>query len=916
MTARQRLGTLAWVPLGALLAGAALLLPPAQRLSRPLLDAQRLWLAPAAPPEGVLVVDIDDASLASLRDTFGPWPYRRGVYALLVEQLREAGAAAIAIDLLLADAHEGDAALARVLSRPGSPVVLGAAGLQPRIDSALPPTAPGARSTAPPAQAWPALALPARSVWPAPDTPPPLGVITTPLDDDGRLRTMPLWHEAQGHRWPAMPLALWQLASAGGEPSWPLTAQGRVDLALPGAAGAPPVWSLARLVQTESGPPGALAEAVRGRVVFIGSSALLADTVMTPGGQVTGTVALAEAYAALRDRGTLRPAPPWVPAALVALALVPGLLTLARGQARLRRDALAAGIATLAILAGGAALLAQARMPANWLPALAATWVGFGLTMVAHHRWLARRQHKLEYENAVAAAASRAKSEFLANVSHEIRTPMNALLGVAELLAESELTPAQRRHVQVFRQSGQALHELINDLLDISKIEAGRFELESAPFALLPMLEQLMALMRPRAEQKGLHLVLHFEAGLPGRVVGDRKRLEQVLLNLLGNALKFTPSGSVTLTAGAVPGGVRFEVSDTGIGIVPSKLEAIFEPFTQADASTARHYGGTGLGLAITKNVVELMGGRIEVRSSPGQGTVFRVVLPLPQAPGLPPGTALPAPAPAPAAPPSGLRVLLAEDNEVNVYVFEGMLQGTGTLIETAPNGPAALEKVLARRYDLIFMDVQMPGMDGLTVTRRLREFERARGSRRTPVVALTANAFASDVQASTAAGCDAHLNKPYDRRQLLDTLCRWGAAAPRGDEEAPHAPGAPSPTQPAIDVQAALARLGGNAQQYERARAHAAVFVVGWAQDFEAARRGGPPERTRALVRDLRVVADTIAARALAEAAARLEAAELATASGTAEPPDREGPYAEVLRALEPVIVALTRQGRSREGA
>jgi signal transduction histidine kinase/ActR/RegA family two-component response regulator len=903
--AGPRRGALWWVPAGALLAGALLLLPPLQPLSRPLLDMQQRAAAPATPPPGVAVVDIDDASLAALRDTLGPWPYRRGVYALLVEQMREAGARAIAIDLLLADAHEGDAALARALARPGAPVVLGAAGLRHGGDDALPPPAPSTAGVGGwPAQPWPTLALPARSVWPAPDTPPPLGVITTPLDDDGQLRTLPLWHEAQGRRWPAMPLAVWQVVdgAASGAPQgdWPLTRDGRVWLALAGPDGAPPVLPLAQVMRAR---PEALQASVKGRVIFIGSSALLADTVMTSGGQASGTAVLAMAYAALRDRNTLRSPPPGSAAGLLAIGLLPALWLAWRGRAVPARDAAAAGAAAGVILAGMAWALWGARMPTNGLPALTALLAGLALGAVAHLRRLAERERQLEYENAVTAAASQAKTEFLANVSHEIRTPMNALLGVAELLAETELTPAQRRHVDVFRQSGQALHDLINDLLDISKIEAGRFELDHAPFALPAVLDQLMALMRPRAEQKGVQLLLQRSDDLPARVVGDRKRLEQVLLNLLGNALKFTAVGSITLSAaveraaGGAPGGLRFEVRDTGIGIVPSKLEAIFEPFTQADTSITRHYGGTGLGLAITRSVVRLMGGRIEVDSTPGEGSRFVVVVPLQVADG--PAAESDAEATAPrAGAAAGPRLLLAEDNEVNVYLFEAMLQGSGAQVDTAPNGPTALQMAEARRYDLIFMDVQMPGMDGLTVTRRLRDFEAAQGRRRTPVVALTANAYASDVQASVAAGCDAHLSKPYTRQQLVALVTRWAASA---RPEAPAVAAMPPPgvAQPALDPAAALARLGGNRELFDRVHAHAAVFAAQWAQDFELARSGGHHERMQALARDLAVVAESIAAGALADAARRLAAT---LQAGGDDTPD------EVLQALGPVIVALTR--------
>jgi signal transduction histidine kinase/CheY-like chemotaxis protein len=916
--------SLAWVPLAALLAGLLLALTPlGEMLSRPLTDWQLRQVAPAVAPAGVVVVDIDDASLQTLRPLLGAWPFKRDAYALVVEQLRESGARLIVIDLLLGDAHPGDAALARAIARPGAPVVLAAAGLRHAEDDAglagfgsVSPTgasAPATPSTSaadpPPAQSWPSLALPAESLWPAPGQPPRMGIITTPLDDDGLLRTLPLWHSWKTHRLPTLPLAVWAAAHEGASvpTSWPLDRRGRVMVAFSGSPAAVPTLPFAQVARVALGLDLAqqLASAVQGRIVFVGSSALLADSVMTVGGQLSGAAVLAQSYAALRDGTLLRPTAPWAPPLLVALASVPALLTWRRGRANLRHDGAAALAGLALVTAAGLLLLLHLSMPVPWVPALATVATGFVAAVVARQLWLAKTHQQLTYERAVADAANQAKSEFLANVSHEIRTPMNALLGIAELLEDSPLDDLQRRHVRVFRDAGLTLHELINDLLDLSRIEAGRFELNPAPFSVHEMLEQLQALLRPRAEQKGLQLTFDIAADVPDGVDGDRRRLQQALTNLVGNAIKFAPAGSVhiAVTLGAGPDEVAFAVADTGIGIVPSKLELIFEPFTQADGSVTRQYGGTGLGLSITRSIALLMRGRIEVQSTPGKGSVFTLTVPLARAGSLPserPSTARSVVSQGAGAQTSALlgAVLLAEDNEVNVYVFEGMLAGIGLRIDVARNGPTALEMARSGHYLLIFMDIQMPGMDGLLVTRELRQFEARSGRTRTPVVALTANAFEQDVQDSLDAGCDLHLPKPFSKTQLLEVLARFV------DADLPAL--AARPPLSAADALAVLEPAAGEAGGHAHDRAHAAVFMERWPQDFKEARLRSNTALMRGLAQDLRRIATGIGAEALARAAGELENALAADLPAET--------LAQAVRRVDaeivPVIVALTKTG------
>jgi signal transduction histidine kinase len=393
-----------------------------------------------------------------------------------------------------------------------------------------------------------------------------------------------------------------------------------------------------------------------------------------------------------------------------------------------------------------------------------------------------------------AEEASRAKSQFLANMSHEIRTPMNGILGMSDLLSGTALTPVQRRYNDIVRRSGESLLCIINDILDFSRIEAGKLALDAIPFDPRQAVEDLCELLAERARAKGLELIRHVAPEVPPRVVGDPNRLRQILLNLLGNAVKFTERGEVVLRVdlarreeGAV--WLRFSVRDTGIGISPEAQGRIFQSFSQADGSTTRKYGGTGLGLAISRQLAVLMGGEIELDSEPGKGSEFRFHARFLTAPGATlhdadvAVTESPGPVMEPQPPADGgtgatepadlleASILLVEDNPVNQEVARSMLGILGIRPDLAANGNEALEALARKRYDLVLMDCQMPGMDGYEATKILRETET---NARTPVVALTANAMAGDSKQCLAAGMDDYLGKPFTLRQLRDVLKRW----------------------------------------------------------------------------------------------------------------------------------------------
>jgi len=405
-----------------------------------------------------------------------------------------------------------------------------------------------------------------------------------------------------------------------------------------------------------------------------------------------------------------------------------------------------------------------------------------GVVSVFHDVTAAER--RLEQARRSAEAANRAKSQFLATMSHEIRTPLNAVLGLNELMLHSPLDAQQRRFAELIGSSGRLLLTLINDILDVSRIEAGHVQLQIAPFSPRLAAEGVVALMQERALAKGLALGLTL-AGTDDdeMLLGDVIRVQQILFNLIGNAVKFTASGEVLVALSVTPGErrtatLRLEVSDTGIGIPASALPTLFERFTQADSTTMRRYGGSGLGLAITHEIVQLMGGAIETCSTPGEGSRFVVTLPLRFADAGERKLSGMAPQPGAGAP-AGLSILVAEDNDVNQILIGAVLERMGHRSRIVDDGRAAVDAARSERYDLVLMDLQMPDMDGLEATHAIRALGGAAGA--LPIIAMTANAFEEDRQACLDAGMNDYLAKPIDLASLAQAIARNarpGAAA------------------------------------------------------------------------------------------------------------------------------------------
>ena len=483
----------------------------------------------------------------------------------------------------------------------------------------------------------------------------------------------------------------------------------------------------------------------------------------------------------------------------------------------------------------------------------------------------------------VAEAANRAKSEFLANMSHEIRTPMNAIIGLGHLALQTALTSRQQDYLTKITTSAEGLLRLLNDLLDLSKVEAGKLELEEVTFELQPILERLLSLVGVGAAAKGVRVLLTHDARTPDYLVGDPLRLEQILLNLLGNAVKFTPTGEVELairlvTAEGSRMTLEFSVRDTGIGLTPEQVDGIFEAFAQADGSTARRYGGTGLGLNICRRLVTIMGGKIQVESEPGVGSTFMVTV------GFLRGVA-PESAPAPALDRSaaraalrGCRVLVVDDHPINQQVVQELLEQVGVSVAIASDGREAVVAVTRMEgcFDAVLMDLQMPELDGYEATLLLRKQWPAD---RLPIIAMTAHAQQEEQERSLSVGMNDHLTKPVSPERLYACLMQW--VRPGFTRELTPAiewhralPDCLPDTLPGLDIFAGLTLLGGNVALYRKLVIDFGRSQGDWTNRIKEALAEGDLKRARNGAHALKGVAGNIGATALHKVAGDLETA------------------------------------------
>ena len=516
-------------------------------------------------------------------------------------------------------------------------------------------------------------------------------------------------------------------------------------------------------------------------------------------------------------------------------------------------------------------------------------------------------QRQLGIARDAAEENARAKSDFLANMSHEIRTPMNAILGMIRLALDTALTPQQHGYLEKTEQSAKALLRILNDILDFSKIEAGKLEMEITEFPLAQVMRGVVDMFRESASARGLRLALAVDEEAPPVLRGDPLRLQQILINLVGNAVKFTERGEVFMQAtlleqSATSTTLRFSVRDTGIGLAPEQQEKLFSAFSQADTSTTRRYGGTGLGLAISKRLVEMMHGEIACTSQVGRGAefTFSAVFELASPEALSQGARLQEqqdeamPEQSGARGPeslvahlAGRRILVAEDNEINQIVAREMLEKAGFAVEIASNGREAVAMALAGQYDLIFMDIQMPGMDGLSATTELRRHPQLRDM---PIIAMTAHAMVGDKEKSLAVGMNDHITKPIDGYEIFNVIAKWisqparqsepdRSEAGRADVSVPSRAQEPIVTElpsslPGIDVAAALPRVAGNKKLYVKLLRQVAADAPNTREKLSTAIMSGDAQAVRDVAHSLKGASANLAITDVTAAAERLESA------------------------------------------
>jgi signal transduction histidine kinase/CheY-like chemotaxis protein len=743
-------------------------------------DTSQTLLNPSLPMDHVLAVDVDEESIRRLEPEFGAWPYPREAYARVARFLSEHGARAIVFDILFSEPRQGDDALAGALNRRS---VLAAAALSPatdrssdyleRLKHAALFDAFSKGILAP--QSWPDLTLPIAKLTQTSGA--RIGVISIVADADGVVRRIPLLHEAYGEVLPSLALAGLLAAEPEAVPkasgralslgshTWPLDGAGAAVLRYPSNAGAVPVVPFFQVVAADLKREGTahVGDLVRNRIVFVGSSsAVLGDFAYTPAGRLPG-LNLNALFTEMLLSSSVRHADMWwLDALLLALVCVVPVTMTFRGPAG-RPSEFLWGFGAVPLIGGGGGLaLLVLNQSSNWL---FATLAGLAAQTFALGAWLFalyRERQRLFYEKFAAQEASRMKTEFLSHMTHELRTPITAIMGFNKINQfTDDLGREQRMHNSaIVAKNCEHLLELVNNNLNLARIEAGQLAIERRPENASELLEDVVSTLRIMAEEKGINLVLVKSTRLPEALSLDPLRVREILINLIGNAVKFTEHGEITLLVSWYEGNLFMTVRDTGVGIPPESLARAFEPFQRIGGSRAE---GTGLGLTITRKLVELMGGTIRATSTPGVGTEFAVCIPASET--LPTPRADLVPAPKQTAPLAG-NILVAEDVEHLRKLIEIYLQELGLACHAVSNGFEAVEAALSGDFDALLLDMEMPVMDGFEAVRVLRE----RGYQR-PIVALTAHYQGTEVERARSEGCNDVISKPVSLMQLREVL-------------------------------------------------------------------------------------------------------------------------------------------------
>lgn len=772
-----------------------------RRLELWLGDAQQRLLAPSVDLGDVVVIDVDEPSMRALSADLGTWPYHRDIYALISAYLLRSGVSALSYDILFAESRGGDEAFAAAIDKR---VVLAAAALREPADrsasfhsqlaaAALVVQTDAGSGKQAAHQVWADLILPVPALTRGGAD---IGVISAIPDEDGVLRRVPLLHGAHGRLLPSLPLAALLArphfqslrydgsAINAGLLRWPLDAHGNVRLRFPRDVARLRVISFHQAVLAAAGTPGyeSLAAELRGKTVFVGaSSALLADHVLTPLGRISGLSMAALTHQMLLHQKTLRPPSSAWDALLFAAALLPGLMGL-RSAATLR-PALrlaALGLALAATAGGGAALLALG-WESRWLMALAFGALLQALLLGYDYRALHRERQRLYLEKLAAEQASRMRGEFVAHMAHELRTPLTAIMGFTKMNQFGDDLGRERRidNCVLVTRNCEHLLRLVSNNLDQARMEAGQLAIAPAPEDIASLVAEVIAILGPEAQRKGLELRMAAAEPLPERLLVDGSRLRQVLINLVGNAVKFTALGSVSVEVRWDNGMLELVVADSGPGIEAAALERIFEAFQQADVAIPTAYGGSGLGLTISRNLVRLMGGSIAVSSRIGAGSRFCVSVPAPPAPPL---------RAADAELGQGRlhgKVLLAEDQHDLRILLERQLTRMGLAVRCAADGFEAVRMMRVDHPDVVLMDLEMPIMDGYEAIQILRS-EGYGGA----ILALTAHSGGAERERALSLGCQAVVEKPLRIEALVAALrpCLGAARA-----MPPGAPAAPS---------------------------------------------------------------------------------------------------------------------------